>query len=75
MMDWTQWVATALSMVGAVLNIRRLWFGFLLWILAALFWILWAASMDPISWALIVTQLMFVGLNVYGIVAWTRGRR
>ena len=70
---WLQWIATLLSMIGAYLNIEHLWFGFALWIVAAVLWIVWAAKMRPRSWAMIVTQCMFIGLNVYGIREWTKG--
>ena len=67
-----EWIATVLSIVGAVVNIRKSRWGFVIWIVASLVWIAWGLMMTPIGWGLILSQTVFLFINVWGFVAWTR---
>ena len=67
-----QWMATGLSLIGAVINIFKSIWGFIIWILAAVFWVWWAASSSPIAVGFIITQMAFVSLNIYGIIRWSK---
>ncbi len=65
-----QWLATALSAIGAVINIRRNRWGFPVWIVAAFCWIGFGLLQRPTAWGLILTQMMFIGLNIWGFIGW-----
>lgn len=70
-----QIVATLLSFVGAVLNIRMNRWCFLLWSVAAVLWIIWALNLEPIGWGQVVTNPLFISLNIWGFVIWSRKGR
>lgn len=71
-MTLLQWMATLLSLVGAVINIRKNRWGFMLWNLAALCWIWIAILNSPVLSGLIATQILFISLNLYGFREWSR---
>jgi len=72
MLTMLQWLATALSFIGAAINIKRSRWGFMVWNVAAIIWIWWALLSSPIPAGLIVTQALFMCLNVYGFIEWSR---
>lgn len=72
LLDTLQIVATLLSIVGAVLNIKRIRWCFVLYSVAAILWIIWALSLQPIGWGQVVTNPLFIGLNVWGFVEWSK---
>ena len=69
-----EWTATGLSLVGAAINIQHSRWGFFLWILAAVFWITWGCVRNPgkVAWGLVVSQICFVALNIYGFIQWSK---
>ena len=67
-----EWTATLLSMIGAVLNISRNRWGFVVWAVASVVWITWGMMCSPIAWGLCLSQLAFLGLNTWGFLAWSR---
>lgn len=67
-----EWIATSLSLVGAVFNIKKSKWGFALWLLSAIVWIIWAIFSDPIPVGFILTQVVFFMLNIYGFISWSK---
>ena len=68
-----QLLAFVLSLVGAILNIQKNANGFLVWFFSCVVWISWSAGVQPIPWFLILTQVLFAVLNVYGFITWSKG--
>jgi len=64
-----EWAATTLSVVGALLNAKLNIFGFYLFIIANLLWM--SFSWKHKHWGLLVMNLIFLALNIYGIYTWT----
>ena len=67
-----EWLATVLSIGGAVINIRQSRWGFAIWAVASIVWIAWGLLGSPIAWGLCLSQLVFLGLNLWGFRAWSR---
>ena len=67
-----EWFATTLSISGAIVNIRKSRWGFAIWTVASVVWIAWGLMGNPIAWGLCLSQLVFLGLNLWGFVAWSK---
>ncbi len=65
-----EWAATVASIVGAVMNAQLNIWGFYVFMLGNCFWI--SFSIKHRHWGLLVTQLLFFVLNVYGVYVWAR---
>lgn len=67
MIDYT-WLLAALSIIGAILNVRKNKWGFFLWIFANIGWI-WASYTYQL-YAQIPVWIIFLALSVWGFVDW-----
>ena len=65
-----EWVATILSLVGAVLNIRKDVRGFYLWLVANGLWMWFALDKSAVGMAL--TFGVYFLISGYGIWQWGR---
>ena len=63
-----EWTATFFSVVGAILNAQLNIWGFYIFIAGNVFWV--AFSIKHKHWGLLLTQILFFVLNVYGIYVW-----
>ena len=63
-----EWTATFFSVVGAVLNAQLNIWGFYLFIAGNVFWTAFAIKHK--HWGLLLTQILFFVLNIYGIYVW-----
>lgn len=68
-----QLLAFVLSLVGAVLNILKDANGFLVWTFSCVVWIAWAATIAPVPLFLVLTQVLFLVLNIFGFITWSKG--
>lgn len=63
-----EWVATILSVWGAILNAQLNILGFYIFMLGNIFWL--SFSIKHKHWGLFMTQIVFFVLNVYGVYVW-----
>lgn len=63
-----EWVATTMSITGAILNAQLNIWGFYLFSVANFFWISFAIKHK--HWGLLITNILFFIFNVYGIIVW-----
>lgn len=62
------WIITIISMVGTILNVKKMICCFYVWTIANIMWLLYDMSTGMISRALLdVTQLIF---GIWGIYEW-----
>lgn len=61
------WIASAVTFVGLLLNARKVRVSWLLWVVGNCVWIAHAWGRDP---AIVVLNVVFVFVNVYGFYSW-----
>jgi len=66
------WIATALSLIGAVLNARKNIYGYWLWIVANAVWLV--ISVIRKDWAQVVLWVSYIIITSYGIYCWSRNK-
>ena len=69
-MNYIQYFAAVVSLVGVILNIKKSRWGFLFYSISTISWILWAFPQK--AWGLVATQLVFLVMNVVGFKAWSK---
>lgn len=67
------WVVTAISVVGATLNAKRLKSGFYFFLVANVAWVCYDLHIG--SYAQAGLFVVLAGLSVYGIITWTKKER
>ena len=65
-----EWSATALSILGAILNALQFISGFYVWTVASLLWILFAWKHK--HYGLLVMSAVYIMINILGIIAWAK---
>jgi len=65
-----EWVSTALSLVGAVLNVLKKRICFPIWIVGNVTWGVWAYVQQ--IWGLLLVQMVFLIISSYGYYAWNK---
>jgi nicotinamide riboside transporter PnuC len=65
-----EWIGTACSLVGALLNARNRIEGFYVWTVGNVFWIILALSRE--MYGLLTMTLVFTVINFIGIYSWRR---
>jgi Zn-dependent protease with chaperone function len=68
-----EWVATALSLVAFYFCIAKKAFSFLIFMGADLLWLGAAGAMG--HWALVIQQILYLGMNVVGYWIWRAEER
>ena len=63
-----EWIATGLSIVGALLNAYQNIEGFYVWCIANVIWVL--LGFKKKMWGLVVTFIIFSIINILGILHW-----
>ncbi len=63
-----EWSATTLSVLGAVINANKGISGFYIWSVANILWMYFGWKFK--HWGLVVMNLIFLCINIYGIVSW-----
>lgn len=66
------WLATIGSIIGNVGVIYKKLWGMWIWTIAGLIWVLY--SIIRKDYAQLAMYLFYTGLNVWGIVQWSKGR-
>lgn len=69
-----QILATLLSLVGAVLHVRRVRWCFLFDALASAAWVGWALGTSPVVWGQVLINPVFAVLSVWGFIEWSKTR-
>ena len=74
-MEFKFWsvLALAITLVGTVLNARKNIWGFYVWLVANMMWLVITWKMRDASLA--IQYLVFTILNIYGIFEWKRKGR
>jgi len=70
MLEAAKWMLVAGSLVGTVANVRKRWWGFLIWTVADAGWV--AMNVWHRSWSEAALWATFTGLSAWGMVAWRR---
>lgn len=63
-----EWLATALSVTGAIVNANKEVGGFYIWSVANLLWMYFGWKFK--HWGLVIMNLIFLGINIYGVITW-----
>lgn len=63
-----EWLATAMSIWGAILNAQLNIWGFYVFMVGNVFWV--SFSIKHKHWGLLMTQIVFFALNIYGVYIW-----
>jgi len=71
MLTMIQWLATFVSLLGAVVNIRKSRWGFVIWMGSCLLWVWWATLCSPIPIGFVITQVVFFIINMIGFRKWS----
>ena len=66
------WIATVLSIIGAILNAQKKTSGFYIWIIANILWVIYDLILQNYPQAVLFT--VYAGISTYGIVVWLRKR-
>jgi nicotinamide riboside transporter PnuC len=62
------WIALTLSSVGIIFNAKKLIICWPIWLLSNVFWTIYSMQTDQM--ALLVLQIIFGALNIYGWISW-----
>jgi hypothetical protein len=65
-----EWLIVAVAVTGVVLNVLHRWQGFIFWIISNGYWLLCHARSG--QWPEAVLFAFFVGVSVWGIIAWSK---
>ena len=65
---WYDIVIPVVHIAGTIFNIKKLWFGFVLWIIANCI-IIYATLINQM-WGMFVLNIIYLFFNAYGIYAW-----
>lgn len=65
------WLIVVIALIGVVLNVRRKWQGFLLWLISNAWWCWHNLVIGEYAQALLFG--VFWGLSIYGIYNWKKG--
>jgi len=68
-----EWMATALSLAGYALNVKKSRWGFVVWIAANTIWI-WVGIQKDL-WGLVLTMSVYTAMSVWGFISWSKGAR
>ncbi len=69
-MDWLQYPASVLGILGAWLVARKNRWGFMAWIIGNILWIIFGVAKN--QWGVFVQFIVFWFLAVYGWVNWSK---
>lgn len=77
MIDFISWVVMALAVIGAVANVKKLKWCFVLWIITNLYWAVFNFVQGFVMgsmahYAQMAQYLVFLGLAVYGLITWIK---
>lgn len=65
-----EWLATILTLVGVILNIKKIRYGFLVWLVAN---ILWAYIQYQVGiYGMFICQIVFCFTCIWGWVEWSK---
>ena len=64
------WIATSLSIIGAILNAKKSIHGYWVWIISNLLWMVLALIRQDIAQA--VLWIVYVVISIYGIYCWAK---
>jgi hypothetical protein len=64
------WVVTGLSIIGTVLNIKKKQVSFVIWLFTNTLWLTYDLSIG--AYAQSALFAVYVGLAIWGIIAWRR---
>lgn len=65
-----EWLATGLSLLGYVFNVRKSVWGFAIWIVANSIWVYVGISKG--MWGLVFTMSAYTVMSVWGIYSWLK---
>lgn len=68
-----EWVATILTLIGVVLNIKKIRVCFIIWFVANSFWIYIMAMSQ--HWGMVICQIVFCATCVWGWFAWAKDKK
>lgn len=63
-----EYIATALSITGAILNVLMLWFSFVLWIFGNILWIYLGYKKNIKG--MVATFIVFTVISIFGLCVW-----
>ncbi len=72
-MDFISWIVTILSIVGVILNIKKLRICFVIWIVTNGFWMIYDFVNGLYSQSLLF--LIYLILAVWGVIEWKRKKK
>ena len=64
------WIATAVALIGTILNCKKIKWCFYLWTATNIMWLVWDIKNGTISRA--VLDLVQLALAIYGIFEWSK---
>jgi len=70
MIEIVAWIMTGLSIIGTILNIKKLKICFLFWLPTNVFWIIYDIYKGAYPQAVVFA--VYFGLAIYGIIEWGR---
>jgi len=65
-----EWSATALSVIGAIMNANQLIQGFYVWSVANILWMIFSVRYK--HYGLLAMNIIFLCINIWGIFTWSR---
>ena len=72
-MEIIGWIATVLSIIGIVLNAKKLISCWPVWLLSNVLWIIYFVNMwNPQS---LILWIVFFAFNIYGWVQWKKDKK
>ena len=69
-MNYIQYLAFCVSLVGVILNIKKSRWGFFFYTVSTISWITWAIPKE--AWGLVATQSVFLIMNIIGFREWSK---
>jgi nicotinamide mononucleotide transporter len=67
-MEVLAWIATVISIVGIILNAKKIIYCWPVWVVSNILWIIYFASLDMIP--SVVLWIVFTIFNIYGWRQW-----
>lgn len=67
------WIGMLFTLAGSFTVIKKIKYGFLLMMIGCLWWCLYGYLNDSI--AIIITNVVFTGTNIYGFLEWHKDER
>lgn len=67
------WIASILSIAGAILNARKMKIGFVIWIISNLIWA--GLSIVKKDYAQTLVWLVYTVISIYGLCKWSEDKK